>query len=68
MLYALKHRNRSANETLDDILTASEGIYPKKGTFCKAKTWIIDIASKKSEDFKYVVETWVNSAFIKHIR
>lgn len=68
LLWTKKYRNRSANETLDDILSVSEGRGPKEEFSGEAKTWMIGIACQKPKDLGYAVETWTNSALTRHIR
>lgn len=68
LLWTKKYRNRSAAETLDDILSVSEGRGPKEEISGEAKTWIIGIACQKPKDLGYAAETWTNSALTKHIR
>lgn len=68
LLWTKKYRNRSANETLDDILSVSEGRGPKEEISGEAKTWMIGIACQKPKDLGYAAETWTNSALTKHIR
>ena len=50
LLWTKKYRNRSANETLDDILSVSEGRGPKEEISGEAKTWMIGIACQKPKD------------------
>lgn len=68
LLWTQKYRNRSANETLDDILNVSEGRGPKEEISGEAKTWMISIACQKPKDLGYAAETWTNSALTRHIR
>ena len=68
LLWTKKYRNRSANETLDDILSVSEGRGPKEEISGEAKTWITGIACQKPKDLGYAAETWTNSALTRHIR
>lgn len=68
LLWTRKYRNRSANETLDDILSVSAGRGLKEEISGEAKTWMIGIACQKLKDLGYAAETWTNSALTKHIR
>lgn len=68
LLWTQKYRNRSADETLDDILSVSKGRGPKEEISGEAKTWIIGIACQKPKDFGYAAETWTTPALTKHIR
>lgn len=68
LLWTQKYRNRSADETLDDILSVSDGRGPKEQISGEAKTWIIGIACQKPKDLGYAAETWTNSALTRHIR
>ncbi len=68
LLWTQKYRNRSAEETLDDILSVSEGRGPKEEISGEAKTWILGIACQKPKDLGYAAETWTNSALTRHIR
>lgn len=68
LLWTKKYRNRSANETLDNILSVSKGRGPKEEISGEAKTWIIGIACQKPKDLGYAAEIWTNSALTRHIR
>lgn len=68
LLWTQKYRNRSADETLEDILSVSKGRGPKETISGKAKTWIISIACQKPKDLGYAAETWTNSALTRHVR
>ena len=68
LLWTQKYRNRSADETLDDILSVSKGRGPKEEISGEAKTWMIGIACQKPKDLGYAAETWTNSALTRHIR
>ncbi len=68
LLWTKKYRNRSADETLNDILSVSKGRGPKEEISGEAKTWIIGIACQKPKDLGYAAETWTNAALTRHIR
>ena len=68
LLWTHKYRNRSAGETLDDILSVSDGRGPKEEISGEARTWIIGIACQKPKDLGYAAETWTNAALTRHIR
>ena len=68
LLWTKKYRNRSANETLDDILSVSKGRGPKEQISGEAKTWIVSIACQKPKDLGYAAETWTNAALTRYIR
>ena len=68
LLWTQKYRNRSSDETLDDILSVSEGRGPKEEISGEARTWITGIACQKPKDFGYAAETWTNPALTRHIR
>lgn len=68
LLWTQKYRNRSADETLEDILSVSKGRGPKETISGEAKTWLISIACQKPKDLGYAAETWTNSALTRHVR
>ena len=68
MLWNKKYLNRSKDDTIDDILSVSEGRGPKEEITGEAKTWLISIACMKPKDLGYAAETWTNEALTKHIR
>ena len=68
LLWTRKYRNRSVDETLEDILSVSKGRGPKETISGEAKTWLISIACQKPKDLGYASETWTNSALTRYAR
>lgn len=66
-LWCKKYRNRSADHTILDVLSVSEGRGRKAEITGEAKTWLISIACMKPKDLGYAAETWTNSSLTKHI-
>lgn len=57
LIWTHKYRDRSADETLDDILSVSPGRGPKEEISGEAKTWLISVACQKPKDLGYAAET-----------
>ncbi len=68
LLWNKKYKNRKPEDTIDDILSVSEGRGPKEKITGEAKTWLISIACMKPKDLGYAAETWTTEALTKHIR
>ena len=52
-LWGKKYRNRSADQTILDVLSVSEGRGRKEEITGEAKTWLISIACMKPKDLGY---------------
>ncbi len=68
LLWNKKYKNRKPEDTIDSILSVSEGRGPKEEITGEAKTWLISIACMKPKDLGYAAETWTTEALTKHIR
>ena len=67
-LWCKKYRNRTPDQSLQDLLNVAEGRGRKEEITGEAKTWLLSIACMKPKDLGYAAETWTNSALTKHIR
>lgn len=67
-LWCKKYRNRTADQSLQDLLNVAEGRGRKEEITGEAKTWLLSIACMKPKDLGYSAETWTTSALTKHIR
>ena len=66
-LWCNKYRNRTSEQTIDDILSTAEGRGRKEEISGEAKTWLISIACMKPKDLGYSAETWTTRSLTKHI-
>lgn len=67
MLWVNKYRNRSQDDTIEDILSVSEGRGRKEEIVGEAKTWLIGTACTKPKDLGLSSETWTVTALTKYI-
>ena len=67
-LWVNKYRNRKENDSLDDLLTVSEGRGRKAEILGDAKTWIIAEACTSPKELGYAAELWTYDALTAHIR
>lgn len=66
-LWVKKYRNRTSQQSLDDLLNVDEGRGRKEEISGEAKTWLISVACTQPKDLGYAAETWTTSALTKHI-
>lgn len=66
-LWVNKYRNRTANQTLKDLLNVGEGRGRKEQITGEAKTWLISIACMQPKELGYAAETWTTKSLTKHI-
>lgn len=66
-LWVKKYRNRSDEDTLDDLLNVSPGRGRKEEITGEAKAWLISVACTQPKDLGYAAETWTTRALTKHI-
>ena len=66
-LWCNKYRNRTSEQTIDDILSTAEGRGRKEEISGEAKTWLISIACMKPKDLGYSAETWTTRSLTRHI-
>lgn len=67
-LWCKKYRNRTPDQSLQDLLNVAEGRGRKEQITGEAKTWLLSVACMKPKDLGYAAETWTTSALTKHIR
>ena len=67
-LWIKKYRQRTPEDTLESLLSVSEGRGRKEEISGEARTWLIGIACMKPKDLGYAAETWTTSSLTKHIR
>ena len=68
MLWVNKYKARTQEDTIDSLLSVSEGRGRKEEISGEAKTWLISIACMKPKELGYAAETWTTEALTKHIR
>ena len=67
-LWIKKYRQRTPKDTLESLLSVSEGRGRKEEISGEARAWLIGIACMKPKDLGYAAETWTTSSLTKHIR
>lgn len=67
-LWIKKYRARTQTDTIEDLLSVSEGRGHKEEITGEARTWLISVACMKPKDLGYAAETWTTSSLTKHIR
>lgn len=67
-LWIKKYRARTQTDTIEDLLSVSEGRGRKEEITGEARTWLISVACMKPKDLGYAAETWTTSSLTKHIR
>ena len=67
-LWVKKYRSRTPKDSLEDLLSVSEGRGRKEQITGEARTWLISIACMKPKDLGYAAEVWTTSSLTKHIR
>jgi transposase len=67
MLWVNKYQNRDEKDSIDDILSVSEGRGRKQEVIGEAKTWLIGIACTKPKELGLAAETWTVTALTKYI-
>jgi len=66
-LWVKKYRNRTADQSLKELLNVEEGRGRKEQISGEAKTWLIGIACTQPKDLGYAAETWTTKSLTKHI-
>ena len=66
-LWVNKYRNRKENQTVDEILSVSEGRGRKPVYSGEARTWIVSESCKKPKDYGYPPELWTYTTLTNHI-
>lgn len=67
-LWIKKYRTRTQTDTIEDLLSVSEGRGRKEEITGEARTWLISVACMKPKELGYAAETWTTSSLTKHIR
>lgn len=67
-LWVKKYRSRTPKDSLEDLLSVSQGRGRKEQITGEARTWLISIACMKPKDLGYAAEVWTTSSLTKHIR
>lgn len=67
-LWIKKYRARTQTDTIEDLLSVSEGRGRKEEITGEARAWLISVACMKPKDLGYAAETWTTSSLTKHIR
>lgn len=67
-LWVKKYRQRTAEDSLERLLSVSEGRGRKEEIIGEARAWLISIACMKPKDLGYAAETWTTRSLTKHIR
>ncbi len=67
-LWIKKYRQRTPDDSLEDLLSVSEGRGRKEEITGEARTWLISVACMKPKDLGYAAETWTTSSLTKHIK
>ena len=67
-LWIKKYRARTQTDTIEYLLSVSEGRGRKEEITGEARTWLISVACMKPKDLGYAAETWTTSSLTKHIR
>lgn len=68
ILWVKKYKKRTPNDTIDSLLSVSEGRGRKEEISGEAKTWLISIACMKPKDLGLAAETWTNESLANYIR
>lgn len=66
-LWIKKYRQRTSEDSIEDLLSVSEGRGRKEEITGEARTWLISVACMKPKDLGYAAETWTTSSLTKHI-
>ena len=66
-LWINKYRNRSEDDTIEDLLNIEKGRGRKEEITGEAKTWLISIACTQPKDYGYAAETWTTKTLTEHI-
>lgn len=67
-LWIKKYRSRTPEDTLENLLSVSEGRGRKEQITGEARTWLIGIACMKPKELGYAAETWTTRSLTKYIR
>lgn len=68
ILWVKKYKERSPEDTIDDLLSVSSGRGRKEVITGEAKAWLISVACMKPKDLGYAAETWTTESLTRHIR
>ncbi len=68
MLWCRKYKERSPEDTVDKILSVSDGRGRKEEITGEAKTWLISVACTQPKELGYAAETWTTETLTRHIR
>lgn len=68
MLWCRKYRERAPQDTVDSLLSVSDGRGRREEIRGEAKTWLISIACTQPKELGYAAETWTTEALTKYIR
>ena len=68
ILWVKKYKNRTPDDTIDSLLSESEGRGRKEEISGEAKTWLISIACMKPKDLGLAAETWTNESLANYLR
>lgn len=66
-LWIKKYRNRSEDDSIEDLISVGKGRGRKEEITGEAKTWLISVACTQPKDFGYAAETWTTKALTEHI-
>lgn len=66
-LWIKKYRNRSEEDSIENLLNVGKGRGRREEITGEAKTWLISVACTQPKDFGYAAETWTTKALTKHI-
>ena len=66
-LWIRKYRNRSEEDSIEELLNVGKGRGRKEEITGEAKTWLISVACTQPKDFGYAAETWTTRALTEHI-
>ena len=66
-LWIKRYRNRSEENSIEELLNVGKGRGRKEEITGEAKTWLISVACTQPKDFGYAAETWTTKALTEHI-
>ena len=66
-LWIRKYRNRSEEDSIEELLNVGKGRGRKEEITGEAKTWLISVACTQPKDFGYAAETWTTRSLTEHI-
>lgn len=66
-LWIKKYRNRSEEDSIEDLINVGKGRGRREEITGEAKTWLISVACTQPKDFGYAAETWTTKALTEHI-